>query len=130
MKYLLAIYVDESKWPDVTPEEAAATTREYMELSREMEAAGVLVAGDGLQSVSTATTVRVRDGERLLTDGPFAETREALGGYFLVDVDDLDAAVAWAERIPAVTTGSVEVRPLRVYDAEGRDIARDQAAHA
>jgi hypothetical protein len=118
MKYLLAIYVDESKWPDVTPEEAAATTRAYMELSQEMEAAGVLLGADGLQGVATATTVRLRDGERLLTDGPFAETREALGGFFYIDVEDLDAAVAWAERIPAAADGSVEVRPARIYDRD------------
>jgi hypothetical protein len=116
MKYLLSIYTDESSFADVTPEDATRMTESYFALSREMEAAGVLIGGDGLQPTSTATTVRVRDGERLLTDGPFAETREQLAGFYMVDVEDLDAAIGWAAKVPGAASGSVEVRPVRVYD--------------
>jgi hypothetical protein len=73
-------------------------------------------AGEALQGGDTATTVRVRDGQRLTSDGPFAETKEVLGGYYVIDVPDLDAALAWAEKIPSVGYGSVEVRPVMVFD--------------
>jgi hypothetical protein len=115
MKFLLSIYTDESGFADTTPEDATRMSESYFALSREMEAAGVVRGGEGLQPTATATTVRVRDGERLLTDGPFAETREALGGFYLIDVEDLDAAVAWAAKVPGAAWGSVEVRPVMVY---------------
>ena len=85
-----------------------------------------MVAGDGLQGLETATTVRVRDGESLVTDGPFAETKEMLAGYYLIDVPDLDAALAWAAKIPSVGYGSVEVRPVMVFD-QGPEGGRDRA---
>jgi hypothetical protein len=78
----------------------------------------VMVAGDGLEGVDTATTVRERDGETVFTDGPFAETKEILGGYYLIDVPDLDAALKWAARVPNVSFGSVEVRPVMVFPEE------------
>ena len=84
--------------------------------TNELQEAGVLVAGDALQPVDAATTVRVRDGETVISDGPFAETKEALGGYYILDVPDLDAALAWAAKIPNVGYGSVEVRPVVVFD--------------
>jgi hypothetical protein len=117
MKYLMTIYLDEDE-PAVSPEEAAARTQAYSDLATEMQEAGVLLAAEGLQPTSTATTVRVRDGERLLTDGPFAETREALAGFYFVDVEDLDAAIGWAQRIPGAASGAVEVRAVRVYDRD------------
>src|SRR4051812_5995468 len=116
MKYVLAIYGDESARASATPEQGIAMMHAYEALTSEMEAAGALVAGEGLQPSTTATTVRVRDGERLLTDGPFAETRETLAGFYLVDVADLDAALAWAAKIPHAGHGSIEVRPVLVYD--------------
>src|SRR3954468_19199781 len=119
MKYLLAIYVDESGWGDVTPEEAQATTAEYGALTQKMAEAGVLLGGDGLQPAATAKTVRVRDGERVTSDGPFAETKETLGGYFLIDCDSLDEAIGWAEKVPGASDGAVEVR--RVMDHEGME---------
>jgi hypothetical protein len=76
----------------------------------------VFVGGDGLQPAATATTVRVRDGERLLTDGPYAETKEQLGGFYMLECKDLDEALSWAARIPEAKTGSIEVRPVMVYD--------------
>jgi hypothetical protein len=117
MKYVLAIYGDEKARVSATAEQGIATMHAYEALTREMEAAGALVAGEGLQPSTSATTVRVRDGERLLTDGPFAETRETLAGFYLVDVDDLDAALAWAAKIPHAAHGSIEVRPVLDYDA-------------
>jgi hypothetical protein len=111
MQFMLLIYSP----VDTTRDDPALTGR-YMTLRAEMEESGALVAGDGLQDLDTATTVRVRDAETLITDGPFAETKEMLAGYFLVDVDDLDAALGWAAKIPGAEEGSVEVRPLMVYD--------------
>jgi hypothetical protein len=128
MKYVLAIYGDESARANATAEQGLAMMQAYETLTREMEAAGVLVAGEGLQPSTAATTVRVRDGERLLTDGPFAETRETLAGFYLVDVEELDAALSWAAKIPHAAHGSIEVRPVLVYDdvpsgAAGREAA-------
>jgi hypothetical protein len=95
-----------------TPEEMQAALPKWFEYTQALQDAGVMVAGDALQSIETATTVRVRDGETLITDGPFADTKEALGGYYIIDVPDLDAALKWAARIPNVDRGSVEVRPV------------------
>jgi hypothetical protein len=130
MKFLLSIYTDESSFADATPEDASNMTAAYSTLTREMEAAGIVLGGEGLQPTSTATTVRVRDGERLLTDGPFAETREALGGFYLIDVDDLDAALGWAAKIPGAAWGSIEVRPVMNYDGADSPSADRSAAAA
>ena len=112
MKYLLTIYADESRWADAAPEYGAQLMAAYEAFGREAAEAGVLLGGEGLQPTPTATTVRVRDGERLLTDGPFAETREQLGGYYVLDCADLDEAIGWAAKIPDAANGSVEVRPV------------------
>jgi hypothetical protein len=130
MKYLLSIYTDESGFADVTPEQAADMTAAYIALSREMEQAGVALGGEGLQPTATATTVRLRDGERLLTDGPFAETREALGGFYLIDVEDLDAALGWAAKVPGAAWGSVEVRPVMTYEGAAESPSADRGAAA
>ena len=84
-----------------------------------MNEKGVFVAGDGLYPTQTATTVRVRDGDRDVTDGPFAETKEQLGGFYVLDVKDLDEAIEWAAKIPGSQFGSVEIRPVLVYDEAG-----------
>ena len=128
MKYVLAIYGDESARTSATPEQGIAMMQAYEAVTREMEEAGVLVAGEGLQPSTAATTVRVRDGERLLTDGPFAETRETLAGFYLVDVEDLDAAIAWGAKIPHAAHGSIEVRPVLDYEQGRSDAERDAAA--
>jgi hypothetical protein len=131
MQYLLTIYVDEAAFSEATPEEGMRMMAAYDALTAELKEAGIFLGGEGLQATSTATTVRVRDGEPLLTDGPFAETREQLAGFYLLDCADLDEAVRWAAKIPSATRGSIEVRP--VIDYEGRR-ARAQsggaAAHA
>ena len=116
MRFLLAIYDDESGWADATPEQGAAMLAEYEAYDRAVQEAGVFVSGEGLQPTATARTVRMRVGVPLYTDGPFAETREQLGGYYLVEARDLDTALAIAARIPGARTGSIEVRPAMVYD--------------
>ena len=108
MKYLLLIYGTER---NPTDDEREHCYKEATQLADELKAKGQFLASSPLQSVTTATSVRVRDGKRLVTDGPFAETREQLGGYFLIDVNDLDEAINIAGRIPTSRWGTVEVRP-------------------
>ncbi len=112
MKYLLLIYFDES-WGKLGLAERQQIYLGQSELAQELTARGQYLGGNPLHPTSTATTVRVRDGKRLLTDGPFAETREQLGGYMLIDVENLDEAIAIAARGPVASVGSVEVRPVR-----------------
>ena len=119
MRYLLTIYGDESGWNDVSPEQGQAIMDAYDAFGSAAREAGVMLGGEGLQPTSTATTVRVRDGETVATDGPFAETREQLGGYYLLDCKDLDEAIGWAARIPGAQQGSIEVRPVMDYEAMG-----------
>ena len=116
MQYMLLIYDNEKMWPSMPEKERNALMGEYFAFSEETKKAGKLVAGDALQPTSTATTVRVRDGKRLTTDGPFAETKEQLGGYYLVEAKDLDEALAIAAKIPSARFGSIEVRPVMVFD--------------
>ena len=115
MKFLAIIYNDESQYADATPEDIAATFEAHGEFGQDAGQAGVLVGGEGLEPTATATTVRVRDGERMLTDGPYAETKEQLGGYYLLECKDLDEALHWAAKIPSAKTGSIEVRPVMVF---------------
>jgi len=112
MQYLLLIYADESRMKDATPADREKMFMEYRALTDSIIKSGNMRAGDGLQPTSTATTVRVRDGKTLTTDGPFAETKEQLGGYYLVEAKDLDEATKIAARIPGARIGSVEVRPV------------------
>jgi hypothetical protein len=110
------IFNAESQFANATPEEIGALFAEHGTFGEAAREAGVFVDGDGLQPVATATTVRVRDGERLLTDGPYAETKEQLGGFYMLECKDLDEALAWAARIPEAKTGVIEVRPVMIYD--------------
>jgi hypothetical protein len=110
MRYLLLIYSPVG--PPPPEDELNQMLEAYGAYTKAIADAGVRQAGDALREVETATTVRVRDGERLVTDGPFAETREVLGGYYLIDVPDLDSALDWAARCPGASRGSVEVRPI------------------
>ena len=119
MRYAFTIYRDEAAMADVTPEQMQAMSQAYAEVTQEMQDKGVFVAGDGLHPTSTATTVRVRDGERTVVDGPFAETKEALGGFYVLECRDLDDAIDWAAKIPGSQVGSVEVRPVLVFDEAG-----------
>lgn len=111
MKYLLLVYANENVWEDG---ERDACIEESTRLTHDLHAQGKFLAASPLQSVTTATSLRIRDGKRLISDGPFAETREQLGGYFLVDATDLDDAIHIAGRIPGARKGTVEIRPLQV----------------
>jgi len=112
MKYLLLMYADESIGSEWSQEESQAAAKTWAEFRQEMAASGVLISSGGIPAPDTVTTVRVRDDKTMITDGPFAETHEQLGGYFLVDCRDLDEAIRWAEKIPAAQYGSIEIRTL------------------
>lgn len=116
MQYLLLIYSDENVEPKPGTPEGDAHYNAYMKFGEEVGAKGQMVGGNALESVSTATTVRVRNGKVQTTDGPFAETKEQLGGYYLVDCNNLDEAIEAASKIPSGKFGSIEVRPVMVFD--------------
>ena len=116
MQYLLMIYQSEAEAGTMDAAARQAMTTEYGAFTQSIIQSGNFKAGDALQPATTATTVRVRDGKTMTTDGPFAETREQLGGYYLVEARDLDAAIAIAARIPGARFGSIEVRPILVYN--------------
>jgi len=127
-EYMLLIYNEPE---GLSPAEAQAEMPKWMAYTEALRAAGALVADNALEAAGTATTLRVRGGGRMLTDGPFAETKEALAGYYVIDVADLDAALGWAERIPSATRGSVEVRRVRVFSgADANEPAAAQEARA
>ena len=111
MQYLVLIYSEESTEP-VDPERMGAIIAEYNAYTHMLRDKGALIAGEALQPTSTATTVRIRDGRTLTTDGPFAETKEALGGFYLVEAADLDEALAYGAACPGAKWGSIEVRPI------------------
>ena len=113
MKYMLLLCRDEPLWDKMSLAERAQAYDKMVELSEELTRRGQYLAGSPLHPSSSATTVRVRNGKRLVTDGPFAETREQLGGYMLIDVKDLDEALAIAARSPLAASGAVEIRPVR-----------------
>jgi hypothetical protein len=120
MKYLLALFGDESGWEDVTPEEMQAGMEPWNKFEQEVSAAGVKIAGEGLQPSNTATSIKVGEGtDRMVTDGPFAETKEQLGGFYLLECDNLDQALEWAKKVPLRAGGTIEVRPVMDYEQFG-----------
>jgi len=119
MRYLALIHTEEV---DLGADAWGQMLVKYGEFAQAAGAAGVLRGGEALDSTATATTIRVRDGRRLTTDGPYMETREALGGYYVLECADLDEAIAWASRIPGATEGAVELRPIREIPAEMREL--------
>ncbi len=112
MKYLLLIYSNEADWDNISDAEQGEIFGEYMAFGRSIHKSGNYIAGEALQPTTTATTVRVRNGKTLTTDGPFAETREQLGGFYMIEAQDLDQAIAIGARIPSARMGSIEVRPI------------------
>jgi hypothetical protein len=115
MLYMLLIYANEAEWTAFSEERQAAVMRDHWALEDDLRQASKYKTCGALQLTATATTVRVRDGRALVTDGPFAETKEQLGGYYIVDAADLDDALAIAARIPTARNGSIEVRPLAIF---------------
>ena len=118
MLYMLLINTDESYYGTLSEEQMGQLMGEYMQFGEKIEKAGVQVASHRLRPSSSTTTVRVRNGEVLSTDGPFAETKEQCGGYYLIDAKDLDEAIAWAAKIPSSKYGAIEVRPVWVMDED------------
>ena len=116
MQYLLMIYTNEQQEAQRTPEENEAVMGEYYAFTNDVRQAGVMVAGEALHPTTTATTVRVRNGQTTSTDGPFAETKEQLGGYYLLDCENLDEAIKWAAKIPGAKHGCIEIRPVMVFE--------------
>jgi hypothetical protein len=116
MKYMMLIYSDPAREPQYGTPEFAAMMKGYFDLNEVMKADGTLRGGEGLQGVETATSVRIKGGRVETMDGPFAETREHLGGYYIVDVPDLDAVLRYAAMIPSAGFGTIEVRPLMDYN--------------
>ena len=119
MKYMLLIYHDETEWDALTEAERQEIYGEYRQLIQELQSSGQYLAGDQLQGTNTAA-VRVRNGKQLVTDGPFAETREQLGGFFMIEVNSVDEANQIAARIPSARTGTIEVRPVVAEAAANR----------
>jgi hypothetical protein len=113
MQYLLLIYDDEKAWARMSPADVDRGMAAWWAFDEAVKKSGVYVAGNALKPTDTATTVRVGEGKPLKTDGPFAETKEQLGGYYLLDVPDLDTALRWAEKMPH---GTIEIRPIMVFD--------------
>lgn len=118
MKYLCLIYEDEKAYATMDQAATDAVMGEYYAFTEEIRAAGQYVAGEALLPVNTATSVRVRNGKISTTDGPFAETREQLGGFYLIDAKDLNEAIQIAAKIPAAKLGTIEVRPIMVFDEQ------------
>ena len=116
MKYLCLIYDEEKKMGSISKAESEAFMGEYFAFTEGIRKSGHYLGGDALQPVQTATTVRVRNGKMSTTDGPFAETKEQLGGFYLINARDLNDAIQVASRIPSARTGSIEVRPVRVFE--------------
>jgi hypothetical protein len=118
VQVMALIYGDRTRWEAFSADEREAAYERYRAFADDAEKAGIMVGGAELASTRDATTVRVRDGETLVTDGPYAEVKEALGGYFLLDCASIDEAVDWAARIPGAEHGAVEVRPVYVDPVE------------
>jgi hypothetical protein len=112
MKYMFLIVGDESQYANMSEEEGRAQMERWTDYTKELVDAGAFVAGEGLQTSTTATTLRVQDGERVLTDGPFAETKEQIGGFYVIDCKNLDEAVDWAAKLPSAEWGVTEIRPV------------------
>ena len=112
MQYMLLIYGDQNGWQSRTEEENNQLMQDYYQFTEELQKSGSMVGGDALEPTQTATTVRVRNDETLTTDGPFAETKEQLGGYYVLECENIDEALTYAAKIPAAEHGSIEVRPV------------------
>ncbi|WP_420630788.1 YciI family protein [Candidatus Leptofilum sp.] len=116
MRYLLLIYTNEQQDAQRNEEQQQANMGAYFNFTNEVREAGVMLGGEALHPTTAATTVRVRNGQTTSTDGPFAETKEQLGGYYLLDCENLDEAIKWAAKIPGARDGSIEIRPLWEFE--------------
>jgi hypothetical protein len=112
MKYMLLMYANEHEASKITPEQSKVLAQDWVDYMQEAKKAGVLLSNNGVAPNTAATTVRIREGKTLITDGPFAETHEQFGGYSMIECNDLDEAIRWAEKIPTAKYGSIEIRVL------------------
>jgi len=128
MKYLCLIYDDEKNFVNMSKSDLDATMAEYFQFTEGIKKSGHYIGGEALQPVHTATTVRVRNGKMSTTDGPFAETKEQLGGFYFIEARDLNDAIQVASRIPSAKIGSIEVRPIQDFSKEREERAAAQAA--
>jgi hypothetical protein len=117
MKFMLLLWGDESQWEGASQEEAAAEMGRWEDYSAQLVAAGAMVSGEGLQPSATSRTLRIENGERVVTDGPFAETKEALGGFYVIECASIEDALEWASKVPSAERGATEVRPVIDYEA-------------
>ena len=130
MKYMLAIYANETEWSELGDEGRRVMYEEYAAVSEELAGRGMMIDGAELRPTTAATTVRIRDGRTLVTDGPFAETKEQLGGFYIVDVPTLDEALEWAAKVPSARIGTIEVRPVAQMTMEATAAAATAAEAA
>jgi hypothetical protein len=129
MKYMLLLVGDESQYADWSEQDIAADMKRWDEYTKELVDAGAFVSGEGLGPSTNATTLRVENGERILTDGPFAESKEQIGGFYVIEAKDLDEAIDWAAKLPSADYGFKEIRPVMDYEAAGlEDPQRQEAA--
>jgi hypothetical protein len=119
MKFMLLLWGDEGQWADMSEEEAAAEMARWEEYTDQLTAAGALVSGEGLQASATSKTLRIENGERIVTDGPFAETKEQLGGFYVIECESFDDALEWASKVPSAEHGPTEIRPVIAYEEMG-----------
>jgi hypothetical protein len=117
MRYLLMIYSNEQQDAQRTPEQGEANMQAYFAFTNELQESGAMLGGEALHATSSATTVRVRNGQIASTDGPFAETKEQLGGFYMLNCDNLDEAIKWAAKIPGAKDGSIEIRPIMEFES-------------
>ena len=126
MKFLALIYSDESAWDSLGDADRSSMIEQYMAFSRDAEAAGVMLGGAELAPTRSATTVRVREGQTAVTDGPYAEAKEALGGYYLFECESFDEALDWSARIPGAQHGAIEVRPVHEGEDNSAELVADK----
>jgi hypothetical protein len=124
MKFMLLLWGDESAWQDMSEEDAAAEMARWDDYTKKLEAAGALVSGEGLQPSATSKTLRVENGRQFVTDGPFAETKEQLGGFYVIECASFDDALEWASKLPSAEFGSTEIRPVMDFEAAGNEDAQ------
>jgi hypothetical protein len=118
-KFVLTLWDDQTQWGKASPEEMEKNNQAYADVTEEMRSKGAFVAGEGVQPVATAKTVRVRGNKTEATDGPFADTKEQLAGFYLLECKDQNEAIRWGAKIPAAVTGSIDIRPIIDYPQEG-----------
>jgi hypothetical protein len=119
MKFMLQLWGDESHWANMSEEESAAEMARWEDYTNRLVAAGAMVSGEALQAGATSRTLRIQNGERIVTDGPFVETKEQLGGFYVIECASIDEALDWAAKLPSAEHGSTEVRPVMSYEETG-----------